>query len=169
MQWRITRDGDVSRAAISLASDRWFRIACEALGELHAALSADPFFDDHVLGYHIGCGETGEWFYYALRERGPDYSAANRKKYQAYLEDRFGDIRALEKAWALPSGHFSDFDSVALPDDIPYADRRKAARRTLLVGNGDARYRTYYDYSSELIASRMTDMARFARALWLSL
>lgn len=171
MQWHIERAADhtsmVSNnsTAISMASDRWFDAACEALSELHGALKADPLYDDHLLGYHIGCGKTGEWFYYGLRERGLDYSPANRAKYQEYLRCKYGDIRALEQAWRIAPGSYSDFEQIAIPEDLPYADRTKEAQHTLFMESADARYRDYYDYSSDLMADRMADIARFARTL----
>lgn len=171
MQWHIERAADhtsmVSNnsTAISMASDRWFNTACEALSELHSALKADPVYDDHLLGYHIGCGETGEWFYYGLRERGLDFSPANKSRYQEYLRHKYGDIRTLEQAWHIALGSYLNFEQIAIPDDLPYADREKEAQRTLFIESADARYRDYYDYSSDLMADRMADMARFARTL----
>lgn len=78
-------------SAVTVASDAWFEAAQQAVVNLYRSLNADPEFSEHLLGMHVGGGETCEWFHYGLRERGIDYSPANAKKYAAWLRERYGE------------------------------------------------------------------------------
>ena len=134
-------------SAVTVASDAWFEAAQQAVVNLYRALDADPEFSEHLLGMHVGGGETSEWFHYGLRERGIDYSPANAKKYAAWLKDRYGE----------------DFADTALPEDLPGNDRMEPPERTLLTKESDRRYTDYAEYSSWLMSERILHFARTLR------
>ena len=71
---------------ITLASDEWLAEAVDTLRQFHEALQARPELMEHVAGYHIAGGETGEWFHHQLRERGVDRSPANQRGFRRFLE-----------------------------------------------------------------------------------
>ncbi|MBQ8611318.1 MAG: hypothetical protein IJ412_06370 [Oscillospiraceae bacterium] len=134
-------------SAVTVASDEWFAAAQNAVINLYRALDGDPEFSDHLLGLHVGGGETSEWFHYGLRERGIDYSPANAKKYAAWLREKYG----------------ADHPDTALPEDLPGNDRMLPPKRTLLTRESDRRYTDYAEYSSWLMSQRILDFARVLR------
>lgn len=134
-------------SAVTVASDEWFAAAQTAVLNLFHALDDDPEFSEHLLGLHVGGGETCEWFHYGLRERGIDYSPANARKYAAWLREKYGD----------------DYTDTALPEDLPGNDRMLPPERTLLTRESDRRYTDYAEYSSWLMSRRILDFARLLR------
>lgn len=134
-------------SAVTVASDAWFEAAQQAVVNLFRALDADPEFSEHLLGMHVGGGETCEWFHYGLRERGIDYSPANAKKYAEWLRAKYGE----------------DFTDTALPEDLPGNDRMEPPERTLLTKESDRRYTDYAEYSSWLMSERILAFARTLR------
>lgn len=134
-------------SAVTVASDAWFEAAQQAVVNLFRALDADPEFHEHLLGMHVGGGETCEWFHYGLRERGIDYSPANAKKYAEWLQAKYG----------------ADYTDTALPEDLPGNDRMEPPERTLLTRESDRRYTDYAEYSSWLMSERILDFAETLR------
>lgn len=151
--------------SVTMASDAWAEASLDALEELHAFFKTNPRYDDHLLGYHVACGETGEWFHFGLRERGVDICPANRAKWQAFLTEKYGSMDRLEAAWRIAPGCYGGFADIPVPTDIPGNDRTQPAERTLLLEPGDQRFIDYGDYSSELVAARILQFARAARRI----
>jgi len=92
-----------NETSVTIASQAWLDAAIDTFDELHAYLSARPEYDDHILGYHIGCAETGEWFHFGLRERGVDIGETSRRGFARYLEAKYGTVDALNDAWETES------------------------------------------------------------------
>ena len=132
--------------AVTVASDEWFEAAQRAVINLYRHLNASPEFSEHLLGLHVGGGETGEWFHYGLRERGIDYSPANARKFAAWMRERFGDGC-----------------DASLPEDLPGNDRMIPPERTLLLRDTDTKYIAYAKYSSWLMSERILSFARALR------
>lgn len=151
--------------AVTLASQDWMEAAKDTLSEFHDLVQKDPKLGEHLLGYHIAAGETGEWFHCSLRERGIDLCETNKREYQKFLEARYPDIKELCKAWDLPADAFGGFQEIAIPVEIEGNDRSKPAARTLFTRPGDQRYIDYTDYSSELVADRICELASFTRKI----
>jgi len=150
-----------SETSVSVASLDWLEAAVDTIEEMHAYLSSKPEYDDHILGYHIGAAETGEWFHFGLRERGVDVGEANRRGFADYLRVKYVTPVALNRAWETDT--YRDFDDVRVPGDIPGNDRMKPAERTLFTQKGDMRFIDYCDYASEVMSDRMITLASAAR------
>jgi len=133
-------------AAVTVASDEWFHAAQTAVVNLYRELNGDPEFSDHLLGLHVGGGETSEWFHYGLRERGIDYSKANARKYAQWRIAKYGPGCDTE-----------------LPEDLPGNDRMELPDRTLLTRESDQRFVDYAEYSSWLMSERILSFARTLR------
>ena len=131
---------------ITVASDEWFATAQQAVVNLCRELDRDPEFSDHLLGIHVGGGESYEWFHYGLRERGIDYSKTNGKKYAQWRIAKRGP----------------DCDT-ALPEDLPGNDRMELPDRTLLTKKTDDRFTDYAEYSSWLMSERILTFAHTLR------
>ncbi len=134
-------------SAVTVASDAWFAAAQQAVVNLFHALDEDPEFHEHLLGLHVGGGETSEWFHYGLRERGIDYSPTNEEKYAAWLREKYGE----------------DCPDTSLPEDLPGNDRMLPPERTLLTKPEDRRFTDYAEYSSWLMSERILHFARTLR------
>ena len=132
--------------AVTVASDAWFEAAKRAVLNLYRHIDSSEELSDHLLGLHVGGGETGEWFHYGLRERGIDYSAANARKFARWMRAQYG-----QEAEA------------SLPEDLPGNDRMEPPERTLLVRDTDEKYIAYARYSSWLMSERILDFAHALR------
>lgn len=119
-------------AAVTIASDDWAAAAKNSFAYMHKLLAENPVYDEHLLGYHIGSAETGEWFHCSLRERGIDVSQTNQKAFQKFLVKKYGDIQQLCQAWSEP-GRYDSFQEISLPTDIPANDRRADSEITLFI------------------------------------
>jgi len=151
--------------AVTLSSENWIFAAKEALEEFNDIVKSDSRYNDHLLGYHISAGETGEWFHCSLRERGIDFSETNRKHFRSYLENRYKTINELCDAWELKRNTYTSFDEIQIPSDIEGNDRATPPKRTLFMKIGDQRFVDYCDYSSEIVADRILDLASHARKI----
>ena len=149
-----------NETSVTVASEEWLEAAIDTFEEMHDYLGARPEYDDHILGYHIGCAETGEWFHFGLRERGVDVGETNRRGFIRYLETKYLSIDELNLAWNTDNKYFND---VRIPGDIPGNDRMRPAERTLFTQNGDARFIDYCDYASEIMSDRMIALTSACR------
>jgi len=140
----------------SMSSSLWRQEAGEALGAFVAHLSAGPL-TGHVLGWHIGAGDCGEWAY-AWGECCGDYSPAQRSAFAQWLTRKYGDDAGLRKAWRQPE---VTLQSAA----IPAPERRY---RGALGGMHDPRQAMdvvdYLRFHSEVCAESICHFARTAKA-----
>ncbi len=146
---------------ITLASDEWLAEAVDTLRQFHEALQARPELMEHVVGYHIAGGETGEWFHHQLRERGVDRSPANQRGFRRYLEQRYGTPEAMNRAEGTA---FAAFEEIGIPAPFPCNDRHGPFERTMLE-KGDRLSALYGEYASELVADRILRLAAAAREI----
>lgn len=151
-------------AAVTIASDDWAAAAKNSFAYMHKLLAENPVYDEHLLGYHIGAAETGEWFHCSLRERGIDVSQTNQKAFQKFLVKKYGDIQQLCQAWSEP-GRYDSFQEISLPTDIPANDRRADSEITLFTALEHQRFIDYSDYASQIVADRIEEFAQFVRGL----
>lgn len=149
-----------NQTSISVASDPWAEEAKAAIRDLHQLLMSNPLYDEHLLGYHIGSAETGEWFHFGLRERGVDISETNTRGFQEYLRQLYVTPDRLSAAW---EQSINSFDEAMVPHDIPGNDRMQPATRTLFTESGDQRFIDYCDYASEIMCSRMLELTSACR------
>lgn len=154
-----------AKTAVTLSSDDWMDAAKDALDEFNDIIKTNEKYDEHLMGYHIAAGETGEWFHCSIRERGIDFSETNRKKYCEYLKKRYERIEDLCDSWELKQGTYKAFNEIQIPADMEGNDRSFPASRTLFTSTGDQRFVDYSDYSSEIVSDRILEMAAFARKI----
>lgn len=158
----IQDDGEVKAdfdsTMTSVFSEDWRKMAEEALEAFVRYFVEHPVYADHVVAYHIGGGESDEWFHFGYREGGCDVSAAAQKALRAHVQAKYGgDVARLRAAYGRDDLNFEDI-RIAMP--IP--------------GNtGRNPYPTYYlskpeeqihvDYN-ELLSTRIADLIKgFAR------
>lgn len=68
-------------------------------------------YGDRVAGYVIGGGPCGEWFHWHADEaRMMDYGAPMRRHFHRWLEQKHGDIAALNRAWGTTHRAFSEIE-----------------------------------------------------------
>lgn len=91
---------DGFRGNASLASDLYLR---EFERDLRAIVRhfEDSPYGVRIIGYQPG-GPEHEMFADQYRERGPDLSPANTRRFRRWLARRYGTDRALQMAWARP-------------------------------------------------------------------
>ena len=74
----------------SYASEAWFRYTAERVTEVVEAVGAYAPAAGHVIGYHIGAGDSGEWLGPYFWEAYIDCSPVNRQRFSAFLAERYG-------------------------------------------------------------------------------
>lgn len=93
----------------SFASLKFRDEAGEALRRVIRHVEAK--YGDRVAGYVIGGGPCGEWFHWHADEaRMMDYGAPMRRHFQRWLEQKHGDIAALNRAWGSAHRAFSEIE-----------------------------------------------------------
>lgn len=94
----VSNNGDSYH--ISMASDTCFNGFLTSIPHLlqHYENSS---YADHILGYILNWGGTGEWYPVELW-RGPDYSPVNTQHFQAWLQQKYGTDADLSAAWGMP-------------------------------------------------------------------
>ena len=149
---------DFDSTMTSLFSEAWRRMAEEAMEAFVGYFMHHPVYADHIVAYHIGGGESDEWFHFGYREGGCDVSEAAQKAFREYVRRKYGNDRArLRDAYGRND---LDFEDIRISCPIP--------------GNtGRNPYPTYYlskpeeqihaDYN-ELLSGRVADLIKgFAR------
>jgi len=81
----------------SFSSQKWLHDAGEALRNFVRHIENSKF-GEHVIGYHICAGVSGEWSYYWGGEF-YDYSKPHLEAFRKWLCKRYGDVEKLRKAW----------------------------------------------------------------------
>lgn len=61
---------DFDSTMTSLFSEAWRRMAEEAMEAFVGYFMHHPVYADHIVAYHIGGGESDEWFHFGYREGG---------------------------------------------------------------------------------------------------
>jgi hypothetical protein len=106
----------------SLASETWRKDTIANLQRFIRYVENGPY-GDRVAGYHIASQHTEEWFaFWVYQDYLGDYSRPARKAWQRWLRHRYGNDRALRRAWGR--------DNVSLNDPpMPSGDERRAHYR----------------------------------------
>ena len=85
----------------SMASLVWEETYERMLRDLIGHIESSDYAD-HIIGYQPAGGKTSEWLLYYRRDHTDviDYSPAARKRFRAWLSDRYaGDVDELRRAW----------------------------------------------------------------------
>ncbi len=140
----------------SMGSELWRLEASEALAALVGHLSAGPL-TEHILGWHIGGGDCGEWSY-VWGESCGDYSSGQREAFVRWLTDRYGTDAALQEAWHQP-------EATLATAAVPLPDRRyRGALGGLQDPVGAADVIDYLHFHSHACAEAICHFAKTAKA-----
>ena len=83
----------------SWASRLWLQEACQALAEF-VEHCRQAEYADHILGYHVCVGASGEWCYMGcMRDDILDYSSSMQARFREWLLEKYGTEDALRRAW----------------------------------------------------------------------
>lgn len=144
---RVTyADGRMTKM-VSIASERWYREACERLTALVHAVRRHPRYAGHVFGYHLECREWMSPYFY----QSPDICPANSAAFRRWLAAQYPDTQALQAAWQTGD----TLETAGVPGDLPLDEPSHA----LLLRSGDARYRDYLRYMGDLTSARIEGLA----------
>ena len=154
---------DGSRGQVSLASDWFWGPTDQDLAALIRRYEASPY-GPRLLGYHPG-GPDSEMFHDSYREKGPDYSPANQRRFRLWLSRRYPDDLALQQAWANPQVTLA---TAGIPTFPP-------GRFPMHGVSGEETVRFFYDlpaerdwvdfsaYANELVAERIETWAELIK------
>jgi beta-galactosidase len=97
---------------------RWFSFSSPAARRVYGQAlrefirDCETRYGDHIVGYHLAGGATGEWSY-GWRPALSDYCPAQEKAFRRWLRRRYQDDRQkLRHAWKQSD---ADFDTAAVP------------------------------------------------------
>ena len=139
----------------SMSSEPWRKEAGEALGALIEHFTASPLAR-HVLGWHFGAGDCGEWAY-AWGECCADYSPAQLAAFRRWLRKRYKTAEALRAAWNNPK---ATFETAAVP---PPQRRYRGEWGELFDPAKSRDVVDYLRFHSETVADAIVGFARVAR------
>lgn len=155
---------DGSKGPISIASEYFWAYSNKYFAQAIQTLEASPY-GKHIIGYHPG-GPDSEMFMRSYRSKGPDYSTANQKGFQAYLRGKYATGEALAQAWARPGLTFAE---AAVPDFEPgrfpmhsNLDRGDPIR-VFYRQPEEQDWIDYSEYASAITADRIIDWARLIK------
>ena len=135
---------------VSIASERWAEETELHTRKITEQIRADERYSAHIIGYHL---EWLEWmqpqFYLFV-----DTCNANTERFSKYIKNIYSTEQELQAQW----GKEYNFENISIPSDIPMDD----AAHSMLIKEGDRRFRDYLDYMGELTADRIE---RFAKAI----
>ena len=152
----------------SYASEAWFRYTAERVTEVVEAVGAYAPAAGHVIGYHIGAGDSGEWLGPYFWEAYIDCSPVNRQRFSAFLAERYGTDGALREAWDDPAVSLEDD---LIPRRLPGTECLEmfhaygAFEDRFLTGRKYRRYTDYLEYYNGLAAQRITALAALVKRL----
>jgi len=157
------RFADGSTPGLSIASE-WFRKATnDDLADLVSHYEASDY-GKRILAWHAG-GPYHEMFLEDYRQKGPDYSDANRAAFRKWLRVRYETDTALRAAWDAPD---VTLESALLPvfDPGRFPMRGKGRDALIQVFYDLPREQNWLDFSeftSDVTADRITEWARIVK------
>jgi len=152
--WMSAHPDEVIRVAgketgyASLASEMWRRDAQSALEALVSAMTISERHEG-IVGYFIGCLESGRWY----RSEGYDASAPNVAAFRNWVTGKYKDNGTLQKAWADPD---AKFETAGIPDPPDTA----STRAVFFEGAETQRYVDFLEFTSEITADTILAFAR---------
>jgi beta-galactosidase len=112
-----------SGGRVSFASQRWRTELGEALRSFVA--HCEENWQSHILGYHVGGGQFGEWSY-SWENVLSDYSDPQAQAFRAWLRDQYGrDAEKLRAAWGDAAAAFDEAE-------VPRTRTRRRGEHSIL-------------------------------------
>ena len=138
----------------SFSSRKWRTLMGPALRAfIH---HAEERYGEHILGYHIGGGDCGEWSY-IWADCLSDYSRPQLEAFRVWLKTRYLDDHArLQTAWQMPEVTFQTAE-------LPLDRARPAGTWSILDPVKDRRIADYQAFHSETVANAILDFNGVAR------
>ena len=90
---RLIRDDHNHHLRVSLASEKWLKEASEKMAEFLRALEGTPE-GEALFAVQVASGVNGEW-----HQWGCDVGIPARKRFRRYLEETYGTVENLRRAW----------------------------------------------------------------------
>ena len=104
----------------SVASDVWLKEAIQHMKVFVRHL--EDKYNDHVIAYHIGVQENGEWFYWKSQEGIYNgFEEAYRTGFANWVKKKYKTEEKLRKAWHQPEITFASIK-------VPSAEERKTGK-----------------------------------------
>ena len=152
---------DFDSAMTSLFSENWREMAEEAAEAFVRYFVSHPVYADHIVGYHIGGGESDEWFHFGFREGGCDVSRAAQTAFRAFVRRKYGgDTAALRAAYGRDDLCFED---IRIPCPIPGNTGRNPYPTYYLSAPGEQIHADYNEMLSVRIAELIRGFARIVK------
>lgn len=137
----------------SFSSSQWRRDAGIALEKLIHHIEEGPY-GEHVLGYHIAYGTSGESMPWGrLGERYGDFGITNQKNFLQWGLEKYGSMEALRKAW----GEFGD-------DVIPPRDFSEPTQYRPLTDPESVWGADYMRYNSQVNTDALMHFSKIAKS-----
>jgi len=154
----ITTYRDGSKSLVSISSDEWLRQSIEALDRGIDFIDSVEKYSKCVIGYHLSCGNTGEWFYYDYREKGVDVSEANRKGFCNWLKEKYLNIEKMNTNWNSDYKEFDIVDIPQIPFNLPGIDSKRVVLKQCNKDVID-----FYSYINEINVKRIEQLSSFVK------
>lgn len=151
----LVRYGDGSTSIFSLGSRLWEEKAKDSLRTTIEYIESHPRYASRVVGYHLAYGHTNEWFHFMYREKGNDVSELNRRTFQQWLLDKYGDERSIGEAWGR--------DEFTLDDVVLYPDPRSYSSAPFLDPDKDRQMLDFFEYTNVIVADRLVEMSQVVK------
>lgn len=163
-QTEIEQFADGSQGGVSMASDYFWGFANRDTAALIQHLE-NSAYGPRILAYHPGAPDS-ELFHHLYREKGPDYSGANHRRFRAWLRAKYGDDAALRAAWGDPN---VTLDTAAVPEAEPgrfpiHGPRGGETVQLLYRLPEQQDWVDFSAYSNDIVADRIIDWARLIKA-----
>lgn len=140
---------------VSFTSRKWRALMKPALRAL--IRYAEQRYGDHVMGYHVGGGDCGEWSY-MWADCLSDYSQPQREAFRLWLIEAYGgDEGRLQAAWGDATVTFPTAE-------MPLDRVRTAETGSLLDPVKDRRISDFLVFHSEVVADALNEFCGTAKA-----
>jgi hypothetical protein len=83
-----------------LGSKVWIQCSAQMAGDFAKHIESQDYAG-RIIGYHVFCGDAGEWYWPASFGGGiPGYSEATRNNFRQWLKDKYKNNKNLQQAWS---------------------------------------------------------------------
>ena len=143
---------------ISLASQKWRRESSKMTELFCKKLSKTPE-GKRVVGIQVACGVFGEWHYWGFSKNEPDFSLPMLEHFKSWVQKKYPNEAALQKAWKKPNIRF---DSIRIPD----LEARKATKGIFRDPPNEQYVIDYYRSQHELVADLIIHYCSLVKSNW---
>lgn len=156
---RIIEDDAATPTRTSLASKKWLAACGEKLAQFCRELAATPE-GAAIAGLQLAGGIYGEWHYWGLLHNEPDLSEPMQAHFRAWLVQKYGTDRTLQKAWKNPH---TGLQTASVPS---LSERLHTANGVFRDPQQEQQVIDYYQCQHELVADDIIYFCKIARENW---